>query len=450
MTDIEYSSGPDKVPLHFYISQNSTTHNNYNRIYEREKPKCPCRKYYHGDDCLHCKKGTYNEEDSLGYLHSLVKNAPKHDDKTGFSHNKNPYVVYDKNIDENDFFRDDFHWLTTHNDKYRPPKYKDKGSNIQIIVEDGYTRGIKNLWDPSLHTKDDNISVMKKDYVRKYYNDKLYPEDQIQNTESGYCTNTCKIHTYKDLADYVENDYDFMDRDRKIDPYYKRNVFPTYIEDDGFTRKGAIKSYLDLAPKFEEDINKKDHLKLPTIDNENQKPFEQFKTITHTDYIYTPSDVYDRLKMNIDKSRANSSLYSGLTYLPTKSDPEDFITESMDKFRDNKESKKVEEQLKHPIVCDYMFDDGYTKGNRNSRGLISNNASKCNHSETCESHGNECLCRFSSRLYCKRHLGMTFDDFPPVNGTFVSKYKEVNGLPVDPQHCKPDTSILDYVRKTKK
>jgi len=45
---------------------------------------------------------------------------------------------------------------------------------------------------------------------------------------------------------------------------------------------------------------------------------------------------------------------------------------------------------------------------------------------------------------------MTFDDFPPVNGTFVSKYKEVNGLPVDPQHCKPDTSILDYVRKTKK
>jgi len=58
----------------------------------------------------------------------------------------------------------------------------------------------------------DNISVMKKDYVRKYYNDKLYPEDQIQNTESGYCTNTCKIHTYKDLADYVENDYDFMDR----------------------------------------------------------------------------------------------------------------------------------------------------------------------------------------------------------------------------------------------
>jgi len=54
-------------------------------------------------------------------------------------------------------------------------------------------------------------------------------------------------------------------------------------------------------------------------------------SITHTDYIYTPSDVYDRLKMNIDKSRANSSLYSGLTYLPTKSDPEDFITESMDK-----------------------------------------------------------------------------------------------------------------------
>jgi len=50
--------------------------------------------------------------------------------------------------------RDDFHWLTTYNDKYRDPKYKDKGENIQIIVEDGYTRGIRNLWDPSLHTKD--------------------------------------------------------------------------------------------------------------------------------------------------------------------------------------------------------------------------------------------------------------------------------------------------------
>eukprot|EP00833_Pecoramyces_ruminatium_P015888 jgi/Orpsp1_1/1189920/evm.model.d7180000075465.1 len=104
MTDIEYSSGPDKVPLHFYISQNSTTHNNYQRIYEREKPKCPCRRYYHGDDCIHCQKSKkYNEEDSRGFIHNLLKNAPK-EAKTGFSHNKNPYVVYDKAIDENDNF----------------------------------------------------------------------------------------------------------------------------------------------------------------------------------------------------------------------------------------------------------------------------------------------------------------------------------------------------------
>jgi len=449
MTDIEYSSGPDKVPLHFYISQNSTTHNNYNRIYEREKPKCPCRKYYHGDDCIHCKNGTYNEENSRGYLHSLVKHAPKHDVKTGFSNNKNPYVVYDKNIDENDYFRDDFHWLTTYNDKYRDPKYKDKGENIQIIVEDGYTRGIRNLWDPSLHTKDDDISVTKKDYVRFKKDNKLYPTEKITESSSGYISNLCRIHTYKDLADYVDNDYDDMNKDKKIDQYYNRNVFPTYIEDDGFTRKGAIKSYLDLAPKFEEDINKKDHLKLPSINNKTQKPFEQFKTITQTDYVFKPSDVYNRLKMTSGKNHNDSSLYSGLTYIPTQGDPNDYITETMDKYRDNKESKKVEEQLKHPIVCDYMLEDGYTKGNRNNNGLI-NDGYRCCHPETCESNGNECLCRFSSRLYCKRHLGMTFNDIPMNRSTTSIDYNKTDGLPINPQNYKPDNSILEYIRKTKK
>ena len=50
--------------------------------------------------------------------------------------------------------RDDFHWLTTYNDKYRNPTYKNKKSNINTVEEDGYTRGIKYIWDPSLHKKE--------------------------------------------------------------------------------------------------------------------------------------------------------------------------------------------------------------------------------------------------------------------------------------------------------
>jgi len=103
MTDVEYSSGPDKVPLHFYVSQYSTTHNNYQRKYEREKAKCSCGKLYHEDEGKSdtCKKN----DDHLGFIEAIFKNAPNDEIKTGFSENKNPYVVYDKNIDENDNFR---------------------------------------------------------------------------------------------------------------------------------------------------------------------------------------------------------------------------------------------------------------------------------------------------------------------------------------------------------
>ncbi|ORX87515.1 hypothetical protein BCR32DRAFT_289336 [Anaeromyces robustus] len=432
MTSIEYSSGPDKVPLHFYISRNSTTHNNYQRIYEREKPKCPCRKYYHGDDseCLHCKNSKSKsspEEDSRGLIHDLLKNVTKQEVKTGFSNNKNPYVVYDKNIDENDHFRDDFHWLTTYNDKYKDPKYKDKGNNILTIVEDGYTRGIKNIWDPTMHTKDDDISVMKKDYTLKRNNTSICTKDNVIDTNSGYCTNSSKIHTYKDLADYVDNDYDYIDKDRKIDSYYNKDVFPSYIEDDGFTRKGNINSYMDLAPKFED--NEKKSINLPSVNEKSTKPFEQFKTITQNDYTFLPVNIYERLKVNVDKSNADKNqIYSGLSYIPNKSDPNDFITEHMDKYRDNKESKKVEEQLKHPFVCDYMLDDGYTKGNRNSKGLICNGHGK---KELKDEDGFYiCPCQYQSRLYLKRH-------------------GELTKLPVNPQNSKPDTQISNYLKMTK-
>jgi len=432
MTDIEYSSGPDKVPLHFYISRNSTTHNNYNRIYELEKPKCPCRKYYHGDDCIHCKKQSYNEEDSRGFIHNIMKLAPNQKVKTGFSNNKNPYVVYDKAIDENDNFRDDFHWLTTYNDKYKKPEYKDKKNNIQTIVEDGYTRGMKYIWDSSLHTKDDDISVTKKDYTFKTNNRTIYPKDQIMDMNSGYCTNSSKIHTYKDLADYVDNDYDDMGKDKRRDLYYNRNIFPSYIEEDGFTRKGTLKNYLDLAPKLEDEI-KKDHLSLPSLNNKTQKPFEQFKTITQTDFTFTPVNVYERLKMNVDKNSSDKNgLYSGLPYIPTKGDPNDYITETMDKYRDNEESKKVEEQLKHPFACDYISEDGYTKGNKANKGLINNKRGGCE-TKCCETTSYICPCQLSSRLYCKRHFGVAFDD-----------------LPMNPQNCKPETQILDYLKKMKK
>eukprot|EP00833_Pecoramyces_ruminatium_P017005 jgi/Orpsp1_1/1191037/evm.model.d7180000083071.1 len=277
---------------------------------------------------------------------------------------------------------------------------------------------------------------MKKDYAPKKANSKIYPNDQVYDMNSGYCTNSAKIHTYKDLADYVDNGYDNLDRDKKIDWIYNRNVFPSYIEDDGFTRKGALKSYLDLAPKFE-DVEKKSYINLPDVNKKEQKPFEQYKTITQTDYTFSPMNVYERLKMNVDKSDANKTkLYSDLPYIPTKSDPNDFITETMDKFRDNKESKKVEEQLKHPFVCDYMYDDGYTKGNKNSRNLIGNRdmCNKCKNSEM----NNSCYicpCQYQSRLYCKRHNL----DFNAINSS----------LPINPQNVKPDTQLIDYLKMTK-
>jgi len=56
--------------------------------------------------------------------------------------------------------RDDFHWLSTYNDIYKNPKYKDRGNNIYTIVEDSYTRGIKQIWDPSLHEKDVIYSII--------------------------------------------------------------------------------------------------------------------------------------------------------------------------------------------------------------------------------------------------------------------------------------------------
>ncbi|ORX43751.1 hypothetical protein BCR36DRAFT_415350 [Piromyces finnis] len=441
MTDIEYSSGPDKVPLHFYISQNSTTHNNYNRIYEREKPKCPCRKYYNGDDCIHCKKSNNNDENNQSYIRSLLKFAPKEESKTGFSNNKNPFVVYDKSIDENDDFRDDYHWLTTYNEKFKTPKYKDKGNNIYTIVDDGYTRGINKLFDPSLHTKDDNISVTKKDYTEKINNRDIQQKDNIIEMNSGYGKNACKLHTYNDLADYVNDDYNDMDKDKKIDWFYNRNIFPTYIEDDGYTRTGIIKRYMDFAPKFEEDNKKKKNINFPTLNN--KKSFEQFKTVTQSDYTFKPTNVYDKLKINVDKSSSDDNkLYSGLPYIPIKNDPDDYISETMDKYRDNKESKKVEEQLKKPFICDYMFDDGYTKGNKNCNGLISN---KYYENETKLNDDPSSLFS-SSRLYCKRQFGISSLNHLSSN----TKLDEIDNFPTNPQNCKPDTSLIEYLQKTKK
>jgi len=434
MTDIEYSSGPDKVPLHFYISQNSTTHNNYQRIYEREKPKCPCRRYYHGDDYINhrnCK--TCNEEKGQGFLYDLLKNVQKKEEKTGFSNNKNPYVVYDKNIDENDKFRDDFHWLTTYNDKFKNPKYKDISSNINTIEEDSYTRGIKYIWDPSLHKKDDNITITQKDYGPKKLSSTIYPPDKVYDMNSGYNSNSNKVHSYKDLADYKDNGYDAVDRDKRIDWIYNRNTFPSFIEDDGFTRKGSVKKDLEIAPKFEE-VNKKEYINFPDVKKTEQKPFQPFKTITQTDYTFRPMNVYERLKMNVSRNnKVGEDIYKDASYLPTKSDPKDFISEAMDKFRDNKESNKVKEQLKNPIKCDYMYDDGYTKGNRNSKNLI-----EYKENSQCSKDGsttNNCECRFQSRLYRRRHN--------------MDRYLSIDSLPINPQNVEPDRRLHDYLKMTK-
>lgn len=433
MTDIEYSSGPDKVPLHFYISQNSTTHNNYQRVFEREKPKCPCRKYYHGDDCTNYQYyKTSTEGKSQGLLYDLLKNAQKKEVKTGYSNNKNPYVVYDKNIDENDKFRDDFHWLTTYNDKYRNPTYKNKQSNINTVEEDGYTRGIKYIWDPSLHKKEDNITITQKDYGPKKINSTLYPSDKVFEMNSGYNSNSFKVHSYKDLANYQGDGYNDIDRDKKIDWIYNRNVFPSFIEDDGFTRIGAVKKNLDIAPKFEE-VKKSDYINLPDVKKTEQKLFQPFKTITQSDYTFSPMNVYERLKMNVTKNRKiNEGIYSE-SYTPIKSDPQDFISETMDKFRDNNESKKTKEQLKNPIKCDYMNEDGYTKGNRNSKNFI-----EYKENNQCSKDGstsNICECRFQSRLYRRRHN--------------MDRYLSADNLPINPQNVEPDRKLYDYLKMTK-
>ncbi|KAL6609262.1 hypothetical protein LY90DRAFT_213708 [Neocallimastix californiae] len=427
MTDVEYSSGPDKVPLHFYVSQYSTTHNNYQRKYEREKAKCSCGKLYHEDEGKSdtCKKN----DDHLGFIEAIFKNAPNDEIKTGFSENKNPYVVYDKNIDENDNFRDDFHWLSTYNDIYKNPKYKDRGNNIYTIVEDSYTRGIKQIWDPSLHEKDDDISVMKKDYRPKTSERNIRSNDQVYDTNSGYCINSDKVHNYKGLAKFEDDGHYDIYKDKKIDWYYNRNVFPSYIEDDGFTRNGSVYGNLNLVPKYEE-TKKKNYISFPNINNtQEKKPFEQYKTITHSDYNFKPINVIERLKMKADSSVANNSkLYSGTTYYSTPSNPKIFITETMDKYRDNKESKKVEEELKHPIKCDYMYDNGYTKGNRNSKNFIEM-------SDIFKSSETLSQDQLQSRLYLKRHR--------------IDISKAQDSLPINPQNTQPDRQLIDYLNMTK-
>jgi len=40
----------------------------------------------------------------------------------------------------------------------------------------------------------------------------MYPTDDIIDMNSGYGMNACKLHSYKDLADYVDNGYDNMDK----------------------------------------------------------------------------------------------------------------------------------------------------------------------------------------------------------------------------------------------
>jgi len=425
MTEVEYSNGPDKVPLHFYVSQYSTTHNNYQRIYDREKAKCSCSKHYHEDEEKSC---SCNENENTGLIKALFKNAPKDEVKTGFSENKNPYVVYDKKFDENDKFRDDFHWLTTYNDKFNNPKYKDKGNNIYTIVEDSYTRGVKQIWDPSLHVKDDDISITKKDYGPISSKRNIRSNDRVYDTSSGYCINSDKLHSYRNLAKFEDDGHYDIYRDKKIDWYYNRDVYPSYVEDDGFTRNGSVYGDFNLVPKYEE-TNKKNFFNLPRIEPQEKKPFEQYKSITHSDYNFKPSSVYERLKMKLDSSEANSSkIYSGATYYTTPSNPDDFITETMNKYKDNKESKKVKEELKHPIKCDYIYDNGYTKGNRNSKYFIEmKNKYKCSEAPSQD--------QLQSRLYCKRHR---------IDNLMIK-----DSLPLNPQNIQPDRQLLDYLKMTK-
>jgi len=51
-------------------------------------------------------------------------------------------------------------------------------------------------------------------------------------------------------------------------------------------------------------------------------------------------NVYERLKMNVTKNRKiNEGIYSE-SYTPIKSDPQDFISETMDKYLLKKKKKK--------------------------------------------------------------------------------------------------------------